>query len=95
MSSANNRTLYSPLKTNEIRLLLLLPGSGDEAICCELATVKLQNEGHEKVPVYHALSYTCGGPEPTSRIYIKGTPFEVRSNLFDALKQLRSSYFPR
>ncbi|PMD12815.1 hypothetical protein NA56DRAFT_556403, partial [Hyaloscypha hepaticicola] len=78
-----------------IRLLLLLSGSGNEAICCELPTVKLKKEGKKKVPDYHALSYVWGGPQPTSQIYISGAPFEIRSNLFEALKQLRSTYFPR
>lgn len=95
MSSANSTIQYNSLETNEIRLLLLLPGSGNEAICCELTTVKLQNEGYEKVPVYRALSNVWGKPQPTSQTYTSRAPFEVRSNLFEALKQLRYSYFSR
>lgn len=95
MSSINNIILYSPLEINEIRLLFLLPRSGDEAIYYELVIVKLKNKGKEKVLDYHALLYIWGGPQSTSQIYISGAPFEIRSNLFEALKQLCSTYFPR
>jgi hypothetical protein len=95
MSSANSTIQYNSLETNEIRLLLLLPGSGDEAICCKLMTVELQSAGYEKVPVYHALSNVWGRPQPTSRIYISRAPSEVRGNLLEALKQVLYIYFPR
>ena len=93
MSAYNNAILYSPLEADEIRLLVLLPGSRNESIQCRLARVKLQSQ--EEVPVNHALSYMWGPPLPTTLIHVNDTPFEVRDNLFEALKQLRNEYFPR
>ncbi|KAE9382019.1 HET-domain-containing protein, partial [Stipitochalara longipes BDJ] len=93
MSSQNSSILYSPLEDDEIRLLVLVPGSGSKSIHCRLATVKLQTQA--EVPVYEALSYMWGPPSPSTLIYVNDTPFEVRNNLFEALKQLPYEYFPR
>ena len=95
MSSQDNAFPYTPLDTNEIRLLILLPGSRRQSIYDTLATVRLQTKEHEEVPVYHALSYRWGPPQPTREIHINGTAFRVRNNLFKALQQLRYEYFPR
>jgi predicted acetyltransferase len=76
--------IYSPLAdSDEIRLLLLHPGSGDDSIKCSIQLVKLSNK-----PQYEALSYMWG-PKDYKSIEINGRVCEVRENLYQALLHLR------
>ncbi|KAK4032414.1 heterokaryon incompatibility protein-domain-containing protein [Parachaetomium inaequale] len=68
----------------EIRLLTLLPGSGEEMIACTLRTASLEN-----AESYEALSYEWGDSRPLRTILLNGRKFEIGDNLFQALRYLR------
>lgn len=79
---------------HEIRLLKLLPDTGQELMACELL---------EKAPLsdlrgkYTALSYCAGDPKRTQTILVNGVLFEVFANLGHALFEARkfwSKSFP-
>jgi hypothetical protein len=75
---------YSPLTdSDEIRLLLLHPGSGYDTIKCTIRRVKLSDK-----PQYEALSYMWG-PKTYRLIKIDGKTCDVRENLYQALLHLR------
>jgi hypothetical protein len=73
-------------KTNQIRLLELLPDRWTEEIRCELRIASL-----DEAPVYEALSYVWGNPQDTVEIRVNGAPFKATRNLTAALRRLRSS----
>jgi hypothetical protein len=81
-----NAYVYSPLdlEKEEIRLVLLYPGRGEEAVRCELRHVSLRNS-----PPYEALSYTWGNPDDTRKIQLDGQELSVTANLEEALRSLR------
>lgn len=94
-SRQNNRDVkycYQPLDSlkDEIRLIYILPGAGEDEICTNLIHVSLYDQ-----PEYLALSYTWGNPHPSSPMVLNGFDFEVRSNLAAALRQLRKDRGPR
>ncbi|KAH9204699.1 heterokaryon incompatibility protein-domain-containing protein [Leptodontidium sp. 2 PMI_412] len=76
---------YSPLSNiDEIRLVILESGSGDDPIICQLFHVKL---GDRK---YEALSYEWGdASDDEQEISIGGKDVRVRRNLCDALRHIR------
>lgn len=75
---------HSRLGHEQIRLLSLLPGEGD--LFCTMEKVDLNSAAEQ----YQALSYCWGGQEqPKKTIWIDGHPFEILSNLYAALLQLR------
>ena len=75
---------HSPLNHDQIRLLSLLPGSGDLLCTIEIADVD------SAAAQYDALSYCWGANEqPKHAIWINGYPFVVLLNLHAALTQLR------
>ena len=80
-----------PIRTNEIRILVLLPASDKKApLECILVTCSL--DGHEAQ--YEALSYTWGPPIegwdfPDERIKLCDRHVTVKANLADALRQFR------
>ncbi|OAL46937.1 hypothetical protein IQ07DRAFT_658331 [Pyrenochaeta sp. DS3sAY3a] len=80
---------YSQLNPaqQEVRLLRLLPYSGQGLIECELleATPLLNVKGR-----YTALSYCAGSPRETDVILLNGTQFNVFASLGHALKQIRN-----
>ena len=84
-------SIYSryPLDSNidQIRLLTVHDGAGDEPIQCSIHVVSL----HEK-PLYRALSYVWGDPKPKKEIFIDGQTFSVRPNLFDAIRGFRGGW---
>jgi hypothetical protein len=88
---------YRPLpkKLDSIRLLRLLPAANHEVeIRAELLEYNLdeyQGSSHS----YEALSYVWGDLSGTRSILLDGIQFEVRSNLYAALLQLRDYSFPR
>lgn len=83
---------YQPLDSlkDEIRLVYILPGAGEDEICTNLVHASLHNQ-----PEYLALSYTWGNPQPFSPVVLNGFDFEVGSNLAAALRQLRKDRGPR
>lgn len=44
---------------------------------------------------YHALSYTWGKPDFTSRIVCNGVIYTITQNLFDALRHMREEKIDR
>ena len=74
------------LDSRNIRLLRLLPGKGSKQIHCRLYERTLHYKLH-----YKALSYVWGDPSETRNIYCNDKVFQVTSNLFNALWQLREN----
>lgn len=100
---------YKPLSIFDLddeprnfRLLTILPGSGDELINCHIDTFDLPR-GNDGVQIcYEALSWTWGEHEGRSVISVvergpgdERRLFSVRPNLYQALKNLRSSKHSR
>ncbi|KAH7311683.1 heterokaryon incompatibility protein-domain-containing protein [Stachybotrys elegans] len=86
---------YHPLdiQRQEIRLLLLMPGSPGEPISCRLQSASLLES-----PRYHALSYVWGDPVYSNHPASQATPFAAEvnnaptvlgANLYQALHHLR------
>lgn len=72
------------LKSNQIRMLHLLPGSQKDPIRCVLGTVFLDDS-----PKYEALSYAWGDPLDCRSIEVDGRTKSVTVNLYHALRRLR------
>jgi hypothetical protein len=72
------------LKAQEIRLLDLKYGKGEEILHFNLQTYSLDSH-----PDYIALSYTWGNPKDTSPVLCDGKTTKITKNLRDALWQLR------
>ncbi len=93
ITSTNNNVFYlstpfrhSPLKhTSDIRIVHLLPGTGEGPICCIIETA-----GGDNPAGYSALSYTWGDTSATAAITLNGQPFTVTENLLSALRHLRN-----
>ncbi len=79
--------IYTALKRDEIRLLILNPGSGDEPINCFL-----ENFPVAKPKPFAALSYVWGQDTPETRrsIMLDGYPVTVTANLYAFLAQHRA-----
>jgi hypothetical protein len=79
--------IYTPLTRDEIRLLILNPGSSDEPISCFL-----ENYSVAKPKRFAALSYVWGHDVPdTSRcILLDGCSVNVTANLYAFLAQHRA-----
>jgi hypothetical protein len=96
MNRAQNDGMYhySLLKRpeNQIRLIVLLPGSQSDPIRCKITHVDLNDN-----PLYKALSYTWGSPSKHElrTITINELPFLITPNLWQALHHLRSEWVPR
>ena len=80
--------MLNPLK-DEIRLIYILPGSGEDEIYISLVHASLHDQ-----PEYLTLSYTWGNAHPCSPVVLNGFDFEVGSNLAAALRQLRKDRNP-
>jgi len=79
--------IYTPLKHDEIRLLVLNPGSGDEPISCFLEDYPVV-----KPKAFAALSYVWGLDTPGTRrrILLNGCPVDVTANLYAFLSSHRT-----
>ncbi|KAL2063698.1 hypothetical protein VTL71DRAFT_5503 [Oculimacula yallundae] len=82
--------IYSPLEgIDAIRLLIIEPGQPDSDIHCRLIHTTL-SECHDDIfKHYTALSYVWGDPSQKRVIFVDTRPFEVTSNLYDALHDIR------
>lgn len=80
-----SQLVYHPLKTSEIRALVIYPGGDDADIWTRLDTVKLGDDAR-----YQALSYVWG-QEPALHSLRVGHDMRciVRPNLFHALRRIR------
>ncbi|KAF2182954.1 hypothetical protein K469DRAFT_584513, partial [Zopfia rhizophila CBS 207.26] len=78
-------SIYSSvLSKDEMRLIEIGPGSGDDDIKCRLLVTR-----RETLPVYRALSYVWGTSSAKRRILCNDIPVDIGENLFQALRQLR------
>jgi len=86
MSFPTAYTAFAPLvKFRQFRLLVLNPGSGDDALSGTLSTVNL-----DYAPSYDALSYEWGQPELICRIQINDDcMIHITQSLYHALRNLR------
>ncbi|CAK7204240.1 hypothetical protein SEUCBS139899_006995 [Sporothrix eucalyptigena] len=76
---------YSSLKNDEeIRLLELYPGSGDDIIRVELYSAPI-----EHLPPFEAISYCWGDPTFSYTILVNEKPLAITSSLHGALKRFR------
>ena len=79
---------WSPLQSNEIRILNLLPGKGEEQIC-----FRLEHHNLDHLPSFRAISYCVGEDEPSNECVCeddKGSGIvKITDNLWDALWQVR------
>lgn len=73
-----------PLGEDEIRLIDIEPGSGDEAIRCKLLSFKRADK-----PEYKALSYAWGDVARTCSILVDSKTFWLHKNLREALYYIR------
>ncbi|KAF4968331.1 hypothetical protein FSARC_4277 [Fusarium sarcochroum] len=77
-------SIYSKLKDDELRVLILEPGLENDEIACKLCTCK-----HSDLVSYQALSYAWGDPTKVKGILCNGQKVAVASNLHEALINLR------
>lgn len=86
-SSPKLQHIYYPLKRDEIRLLVLNPGAGDEPISCFL-----ENYAVTKPKPFSALSYAWGADTPVTRrpILLDGCSVMVTENLHAFLARHRA-----
>ncbi|KAJ0423594.1 heterokaryon incompatibility protein-domain-containing protein [Aspergillus carlsbadensis] len=79
------RPVYAPLRReDEIRLLVLEPGTGKDPIRCRLEHAVLSEK-----PDYEALSYVWGDPTKIDYITCDDATVRVRESIFGALHALR------
>jgi hypothetical protein len=103
----NDDKVFLPLNPDlkEIRCVILLPGSGDDPIECELVYTNIDKDSADRIP-YVALSYCWGDVEDTVEIMLHSSspndacsqrqepvhaPFRITRNLFIALQALRNA----
>jgi hypothetical protein len=103
----NDDKAFLPLNPDlkEIRCIILLPGSGDDPIECELVYTNINKSSVDRIP-YVALSYCWGDVEDTMEILLHSSspdnacsqrqepvhaPFRITQNLFIALQALRNA----
>jgi hypothetical protein len=85
------KSIYEPLQgPHAFRLLDLLPGLGDQPICCTLTTNNLALR-----PEYYALSNTWGSDDSPVWIQVNGLPILIQNNLHNFLLRLRLEDRPR
>ena len=68
----------------DLRLLHIKPGRDDATVDCSLSVFDLRT-----APIYAAISYTWGDPQPTRTITINGNTVQVGINCHYALWQVR------
>jgi hypothetical protein len=86
MTGTDNYT-YKPLSAyadDEIRLLHLAPGTGDDVIQFTLQPTRLS-----EMPSYEAISYRWGDPSDTLIVLCDGKTMTINANLHAALLRLR------
>lgn len=77
---------YSPISSDEIRILTLLPGDEDDDLWGYFETARLDD-----MPDYQALSYTWGAAVFDKILHLVDGDVSITSNLHTALLQLRDS----
>ena len=80
-------TYDTRLGRDQIRLLQMRPGAGEDTIKCSLSVTTLE----EAKGGYNALSYCWGSPELAKQIQCNDATLSVTTNLYDALWQYREN----
>jgi hypothetical protein len=77
---------YLPLdrQNDEIRVLILEPGSDQDELYCTLETYQLNN-----CRTFEALSYAWGDPKAVEPIFVNGSHTLIAHNVYVALRHLR------
>lgn len=75
---------YPPIGSDEIRILILLPGNEEDDLWGYFETARLVDR-----PKYQALSYAWGDPIFDKALHLVDGDLSVTSNLHTALRQLR------
>ncbi|CAK1366007.1 unnamed protein product [Cercospora beticola] len=80
--------IYRPLCTElqQIRLLTILPGSGDEELRCHLSTASLH---HELRPFYETISYAWGDRDLRANVVVNNSALNVPRGTKDAIRCMR------
>lgn len=90
-SSSGNTYIYQELPPGDfIRILVLLPGQGEDPLTC-----KLRNSNLDDDPVFDALSYVWGSGEKIEQIVCDDKISRITANLASALRRIRNAYAPR
>lgn len=86
LNDPKNETFYEELPHKDsIRILEIKSGSPDDPVICSLRDARLSDHVS-----FEALSYVWGSPqEKLQRIKCNGQSFDVRPNLYHALRRLR------
>src|SRR6201992_317883 len=85
LNAAAASLVYHPLQDNEFRLVILLPGAGNDHLTCELGYAKVDDATQ-----FEALSYNLRTLQNPAAITLNSEAFFVTRNLEAALFQLRS-----
>jgi len=89
------KTLYTPLKHWQTRVLQLKPGSFSDPLRCKLLTIDLVYlngavlHGQSELIFYEAVSYTWGTSVFDKLLLCNDTLYPITSNLSDALRHIR------
>lgn len=88
----NNAAFYTHnLRGDQIRLLVVYPGEGNDHIICDLEAIDLKEE-----PEFDALSYCWSNMPEISTITVNGVEgFRVQDHMFRALRRLRREFSKR
>lgn len=82
---------YQHLKSTEIRLLRLQPSSGHgftKSLSGSLMIIQLQDVDRSTLTQFEALSYFWGRGAADRTLYLDNTPFSIKPNLDNALREL-------
>ncbi|KAK3955238.1 heterokaryon incompatibility protein-domain-containing protein [Pseudoneurospora amorphoporcata] len=86
----SSSSTHQPLQLNEIRTVILHPGSLSDPVNCTLEHINFE----EAPNTYVALSYSWGDPNQTLNINLNGYTYPVTLNLHSALIHLRDTKEP-
>ena len=82
--------VYCPLEQDQIRVVILAPGTWDDPVHCSFRYGTIESFAYE------ALSYCWGPPDqPREKISLQGREIEITASLYSALRHLRSPDAPR
>jgi hypothetical protein len=83
-SSSTTTYQYQPLQQGEIRLLVLLPDSGSQQVCCRLEAFDISASLK-----YETISYAWGDPNDVEYVVCDGLKIQATKSLHCALQHLR------
>jgi hypothetical protein len=89
---------HVPIGSDQIRLLMLMPGKDSERIDCKTFVNDFGQDVHKEGVfslTYEALSYTWGDRQPPAYIYVENRRVTVTKNLEAALRCIRGRDYIR